>query len=238
MRICFRARLLWPSLLSLLAGAVFPPVGASAGTMTATFVGQVSNLGTSPAPPTGMIDGDAVNASFDYLTTQPPTTAGGSIYDFTTTSAYLKFTVPYTNSSGSETFTDFYTAGTLQIAMAKLGSGSTMTISAAAANTYDGGNISLTLTSASYNSTALPTNTTQFGTFVTTTNKPMLYYDNFSFDSTLTVVSYSGPNITAVPEPSSLVLSMIAMASGTGVLMVSRLKARGFSHRSASPLSP
>ena len=188
-----------------------------------------------------MIDGDVVNVQFNYLTTQPPTTTGGSIYDFTTTTGYLEFTVLY-YSNGTlgpgtgETFTDLYTSGTLQVTMAKVGSGSTMTIYAAGASTFEGGNITLTLTSASYNSTALPINTTQFGTFVTTTHKAMLNYDSFSFDSTLTNTFFSGPS--AVPEPSSLMLSLMAMASGAVVVTVSRLKTRGFSHRSAPPLAP
>jgi hypothetical protein len=242
MRFRFRACHSWSLLLFLLAGPFSPPVGAGTATISSSYTGLVGGLGSGsgnvPSPPAGMVDGNSLGVQFNYLTTQTATTPG--IYNFTTTGAELEFVITYfTNGTPqgpgtAESFQDEFKSGDLEVKMAKVGSGSTMTIIAAGANTLQGGNITLTLESTSYNSIALPTTTTQFATFVTASHKPMLVYDNFTFTSPLTNTFLSGPSV-AVPEPSTLMLSLVAMASGTAVLMVSRFKARGFSLRSARP---
>lgn len=240
MRMNARA-LLRSTLLLFLASGVFVPA-AAAGSITVNFSGNVTGELPGDTYPGNLAAGDAiVSSSFTYAI---PTinTGTGSSATYTLTSLpgntmSLNVSTPGFTPSG---WSDFYlgSPNVYTVTVSKSGSTTTLDLHVATlggtaeAGSKTNASIDVILTSTTYTGGVnLPTTAAQFLTFATT--KATLNWDppgagEGFYSNNIQVNTINGQS---VPEPSSLVLGVGALATGAAGFFVSRRKAAQARHR-------
>lgn len=242
MRINARA-LFRSALLLFLASGVFISA-AAAGSITVDFTGSVTGELPGASYPGNLAAGDAiVSSSFTYAIPTISTGTGSSATYVLTSlpgnSMSLNVSTPGFNPSG---WADFYlgSPNVYQVTVSKSGSTTTLDLHVATlGGTAEAGSkvnasIDVILTSTTYTGGVnLPTTTAQFLTFATT--KATLNWDPLGpqgvegfYSNNIQVNSINGQS---VPEPSSLVLGVGAIATGAAGFFVSRRKAAQARHR-------
>jgi len=215
-------------LLSLLAGPIVS--GAVAGTVT-SYGGTVNpELPNTPFPP-NVLAGDAISGSFGFTSTQFTGNSTTGIYTFTGSaplgqSFALNVATPNFNPA---LWSDAYGAGGATFKITMTGSttpGATLDLHVSTLGgtgvTKSGAFIDLLLTSSTYVGKALPT-AANIGDFLTKT--ATLTWDPSGGPAfTGTINMFNGVQTQSVPEPSSLVLAIVAMATCTGGFLISRRK--------------
>jgi hypothetical protein len=238
--------LLRPTLcFGLLTAACAPSaLGSSVyDTFSGTFLGA-----TSGTLPPGITSGDTITGYFEYgLGTTLKAASGGNsyteVYSITETASaiasgtqQLSFTIENKNPYPDENFNDLYSvpngANTSNFTVTIIDNinskgaivaGATMEIAGA---TGFGATVTLTLTSTTYTGLALPSTMNAVANFLEAGSTQTLSYDApFDF-STSVVVPLSGleaPGELTIPEPSSVILGVIATVTvATGFSIVRR----------------
>ena len=214
-------------LLALVAGISVPD--AAAGSIVTFFGGKVTGVLPGHNFPANVQTNDLINGSNNFFSYDPTKTPSGNnlngIYNFTGSGqglALIVNTVP--SGPYGSTWSDSYAPnGSFQIKM--LVSGSTTTMEVFIATTggsgqgKTGAGVELDFTSTTYTGSgtagrfALPT-ATNVGAFFKTTASVKWDPMQFGWQGIITEI-----NGQAVPEPSSLVLSLVAMAGFAGVFI-------------------
>lgn len=232
-------------LLSFLAGPLAS--GAVASSITVDYSGTVVSASAAMTTATGVVAGDTIGGGSSSMFSYNPSELGsGGVYTFTGSnpaSNAHNFAVTIYNSLGQQQFADSYTgdyaSGSPDYFVIKMtaASGNTpaeMTIMGD--TTYKAGagyeypaNVpyTLVLQSTTYTGgTALPTATTM-ADFNTTNAQLTWDPDGLAFTATVNITTISFNPDFGVPEPTSLVMGVIAMvACTTGFLVVGRKRAR------------
>ncbi len=238
MRMSARTFLLSTMVLFLTAGMIVP--AASAGTVTVQFSGTVANKVVNF--PANVLAGDTISSSsFTYTTTPASGNPTSGAYTFTGSSLGLALLVntpvavtqpgpPPVTYNAAVWGDNYKSGGTFSITLSKSGSLTTMKIlmgtnGGTADGKTTGGSVLMTFTSSTYNSLVLPTTAAQWTSFATT--KGTLVWDpptgkSWESDDIGNLI-INGQN--AIPEPSSLVLGLGALATCAAGVMISRRKA-------------
>ncbi len=216
-------------LLCLLAGNA---MRASAGSVvTVTYAGTVNPPGPGVTFPGNVKQGDSISGSLTYNPSQFGN-KGNGLYTFTSTSpssqtlAFQVVTPGYTPA----TFADEYYTGAYSIQVTDIGSkGATIDIHAVTLYEQSTGpppvfaTADVILTSSTYTGLALPTSTT-IGSFVTSPGT--LNWDPSGTSFTADLWMLDGQ---IVPEPSSLVLALLAMGTCAGGFLIRGRKSHAVS---------
>jgi hypothetical protein len=225
MRIRRRAFVLSIAVFALAALSVGPM--AVGGSVSGTFTGKLTaTMGSVPM--NILAPNNAINGAFGYTTTQmgagvKQTTgafAGAYEFNLSSLSANSGESLRFTVGVGSS-WNDIYTSGAFTIYLASKGGGSQMTVTSATAT---GGVLTYTLTSATYATiSVLPTLQSAVasfqgaGTVFYTTPDPW----GTSMDGNPVMgTNFQGEG--AVPEPSTMVLGVIASVTIGGSMMSRR----------------
>jgi hypothetical protein len=235
MRISARA-IIQSTLLLCLTGGILTP-DAAAGSITTFYGGTVTGVLPGHSYPANVATGDTVNGSNSFFSYDPSKTPSDNntngIYNFTGSGQGLALIVntvpmgPYGN-----TWSDSYvTNGSYEIKMVVSGTTTTMEVivatSGGSGQGKNGAGVELDFTSTTYTGSgtagrfALPT-AANIGAFFSSTGKITWDPGNQGWMGEITNI-----NGQSVPEPSSVVLALIAMATSSGFLMISWRKAAG-----------
>jgi len=211
------------------------PRAVGGGTVAVSFAGTVNPPAQGITLPGNVLPGDTLSGSFSYNSGQLGTLG---TYNFTNSTpvASLLFIVQTPGYTPSQ-FSDVYNAGptktyTITITDAKSGPGATLDIHAlTAGSTINKPNafVEVILTSTTYTGKlALPTpigttdTTTDISSFLTTPG--LLKWDPDGTGLTATLTQFDGFNVQSIPEPSSLLLAGIALATCTAGFLIARRK--------------
>jgi hypothetical protein len=208
--------------LTLVAGSSMPASAASI--VTVNFAGAVNPPGQGVTFPGNVQQGDFISGSLSYNPSQFGN-KGSGLYTFSSTSPSSQ-TLPFqvvTPGFTPATFSDEYFTGAYSIKVTDIGSkGATLDIHAVTLYQQSTGpppvfaTVDVILTSSTYTGLTLPTSTT-IASFV---NSPgLLIWDppNQSFTADLFIIDGQ-----VVPEPSSLVLALLAIGTGAAGFLISR----------------
>jgi PEP-CTERM motif len=235
MRISARAIFQSILLLSLTAGMAVPE--AAAGSIVTFYGGKVTGVLPGHIYPANVATNNVINGSNSFFSYDPTKTPSGNnsngIYNFTGSGqglAVIVNTVP--SGPYGATWSDSYAPnGSYQIKMVVSGTTTTMEVLVAttggSGQGKTGAGVELDFTSTTYTGSgtagrfALPT-ATNIGAFLSTAGKITWDPGPQGWMGDITEI-----NGQSVPEPSSLVLAGIAMATTGGFLMISRRKAAG-----------
>jgi len=218
----------------LLAGPLVPEL--SAGIVAVSYGGTITSVSTAATTATGVVVGDTITGSFSYDSTQ---TGSAGDFKFTGSSKTHTMTFKIFNSSDQQVFTDSYSGNVSAYYFAKVAFSSTSgtTLDLEGDTIYKQGlgitgpgpppAFDLTLFNPtngggfSASNLPLPTTTT-ISNFIKTT--AILEWDpaDQSFGAVITEF-----NDQTVPEPSGLVLAIVAMVTWTVGFSISRRKPAG-----------
>jgi len=225
MRISARAFVRSTLLLSFAAGLFAP--NAVGGIVNISFQGSVNGPGTGINLPTGVASKDIFSGYFTY---NPSVAISNGVYNFAGTNQNLLFSIPILNNT--QTFSDqnnnVSPNNTFKIQITGTGKGATLTVSAdmiaTAGKSVTDTTVALVFTSTSATYTGgLPASMTAFdSTFAHTTGTFNWDPANVGIGGTITMIDGF-----SVPEPSSLVLAIVAMVICSSGLLISRRKAAG-----------
>jgi len=241
MRIVPRVFLQSALLLSLVAGPLVPRLSA-ASIVAYSFSGVIESVSAAATAATGVVVNDTITGSFAYDPTQTGSATTG-LFKFTGSSKVHTMTFKIFNSGGSQVFTDSYSGNVSAYYAGQVGFNSSVLGSGKAAETlnlmgdtiYKQGlgisgpgspafdlslyNRNVTTKPASF---PLPTATT-ITSFVANNQQlpftPTLNWDPDGQSFTANINQFS-----SVPEPSSLILGAVAMATCTAGFLISRRK--------------
>ena len=241
MRISYRVFLRSTLLLSLVAGPFMPALSASS--ITYAYSGKIQEVSAAATAATGVVVGDKISGSFTYDSSQ---TGSGGIYSFTGVSLAHTFNLNVFNSSGALQFPDSFAGGSsyfsVNVSYRAASSGGTYVEVQGDTKYKQSLGVSgpgpppayyLVLfnptNAGGYSATNLPLpNSNLINDFVKTTG--VLNWDphgqSFSADIT---------QFTAIPEPSSLILSIVAIATCAAGRLITRRKAWRSSRYAAMP---
>jgi hypothetical protein len=209
MRISARVVFQLALLPAVAAGLLVP--GASAGQVSITFGGSVTGPGKAASLPTNVAVGEAISGYFTY--TYPASGSSGS-YSFAGTGQTLLFSIPILNNTA--TFSDQnsnVSPNEYTITIKDTGSkGATFDLFVDEINTYgkpSGATLDLLFTSSTYTGLALPSSSAAFtAAFAFTNGKFQWDPGGEGIGGNLNVI-----NGQTVPEPSSLILVVMAMVT-------------------------
>jgi hypothetical protein len=223
----------------LLAGSLVSELSAAT-IVSVNFSGSITSVSSAATEATGVIVGNTITGSFSYDSTQSGNTSTG---DFTFTGSGKAHTMTFKifNSAGQQVFTDSYSGNTTAYYAAKLtfiSSSSGTTLDLKGDTIYKQGlgvtgagpppAFDLTLNNPTngggYTSGHLPLPTTStISNFLRTTGS--LEWDPHDQNFTAIINEFNGQSV--VPEPSSLVLAILAMLTCTVGFSISRRKPAG-----------
>jgi hypothetical protein len=224
MKIAPRAVLRSILLLSLVTGTSMPASAASL--VTVTFAGTVNPQVPGFPFPGNVEQGDFISGSLSYNPSQFGN-KGSGLYTFSSTSPSSQ-TLPFqvvTPGFTPATFADEYFTGAYTIQVRDTGSkGATLDIHAVTVYQQSAGpppvfaTVDVILTSSTYTGLALPTSTT-ISSFVSSPGTLIWDPPFAAFTADLFII-----NGQVVPEPSSLVLALVATGTGCAGFLISRRK--------------
>jgi hypothetical protein len=251
MRISGRVILQSTLLLALTAGWLVPDaVAGSTSSLLVQFGGSVtgSKSGNYPAN-VQMGDTIETNATdFQYNPTQATGSTTTGIWSFTGTGQgfIVQVDTPNTVTQGGTTYSapswsdSYKTGGSFVITMSKSGSITTLDLSVATkggtADAKTGASFDLKLTSTSYNAGLALPNSTNLADFLANTGNLSWDPGNDDWNSN-DIGNYNEFGGTSVPEPSSLVLAVIAMATFAGFWISRRKTAAALERGLIAPAS-
>ena len=221
------------SLIVFLVAAAFGPATAQSATITAFFHGSVTGQETGTTLPPHVVIGDSITATASVFTYNSNVAGKGSgnaeIYSMAgSTPLALGFQVVV--GSPNPNFGDSYKAGgPYSIEMSKSGSNTTMTLTAE--TSFESGGVFATtiisFTSSTYTGgLALPSSTAQINAFVGVPGTLVWDPGGFSLIGTIEIPPDFAFGSESVPEPSSLALALIAIATGSAGGLIYRRKAK------------
>ena len=209
-------------LLTLVAGTSMPASAASL--VSVNFAGTVNPQIPGFAFPGNVQQGDFISGSLSYNPSQFGN-KGSGLYTFSSTSPSSQ-TLPFqvvTPGFTPATFADEYFTGAYSIQVKDIGSkGATLDIHAVTVFEQSAGpppvfaTVDVILNSSTYTGLTLPTSTT-ISSFVTSPGT--LTWDPMSAAFTADLFIINGQ---VVPEPSSMVLALVAIGTGAAGFVVSR----------------
>jgi hypothetical protein len=240
MKIRVRALVRASLLLSVIAGPLIPKL--SAGTIVAySFAGTISTVSPEAMSATGVMENYYITGTFSYDSSQ---IGSAGLYTFTGSSKVhtLAFTI-YTNSAKTtQVFTDKYSGNSTAYFAAKVtynSSGTTLALMGDSIYKQGLGYthaldptqppaFDLVLTNlknaGGYTPTNLPLPTvTTAANFVATPG--LLSWDPPPMQTFTADITHFAPGLNGVPEPSSLILGSLGMASCAVCVLISRCKA-------------
>jgi hypothetical protein len=227
------------SLIVFLVAAAFGPAAAQGTTVTAFFEGSVTGQEAGTALPPHVVIGDSITLTasvFTYNSTVAGTVSGNTETYSMAGSTPLALGFQVVVGSPNSNFGDSYkSGGPYSIEMSKSGSSTTMTLTSETSYEYNNvfATTIISFTTSTYTGgLALPSTTAQLASFTNVAGT--LLWDPgspngpISLEGSITIPPgyIFGSTNQSVPEPSSLVLSLIALVAGSGGVLVSRRKTK------------
>jgi hypothetical protein len=233
-----RTFLLLTVLLSSVAGPSVQDVAA--GTVSVSYSGKIVSVSSAATTATGVVVGDTITGSFVFDSTQSGSATTG-LFTFTDSAKIHNFSLKIFNPSGTQQFSDSFTGRNappadyyaIQLAFSST-SGTTFRLMGDTVYkqglgvTHSGGGVAYDLkisnptNAGGYSATNLPLpNTTTIANFSKTTAELHWDPDGQEFISIITSLK-----LQSVPEPSSLALAIVALATCTGGFLWRRSRLR------------
>jgi hypothetical protein len=220
MRIGVRAIFRSTLALALAAGMLVP--NATAGQVTVTFQGTVTGAGTGVHLPTNVQVGQTISGYFTY---NPLQTGSSGNYNFAGTGQSEIFSIPILNNTATFSGQNSNVApnNVYAVKITDTGvKGATFDVSVDMINTAGkttGTTCDILFTSSTYTGVALPQTQAAFtAAFASSTAKFNWDPDGDGIGADINII-----NGQAVPEPSSMVLALVAMAGFAGFFICRRV---------------